>query len=416
MIRWLLLMYLGIACQGVTDIHSRNLTNSMKIIYEWKYIDYDFGSDEKRQAAIQSGDYNYTMNYLLDTDQWGDKTFVIIMKFNGVPSSLNVITNKTGNGGPLLAPYPDWTWAKNENCSGITSAYKIEIDMCDRLWVLDSGLINNVRSVCPPQLLVFDLNTSQLLKQVKIPHDIAVNTTTEKGALVTLSVQLLSCEVNGSTLVYIGDNEGFALIIYNNSDNSFQRLTSSTFASDPRYTTFTINGESFTLQSGIFGMALSPLTQNLYYSALSSHNLNYVNTEQFVKSQYQANNVHYQGKENILWTQASAKGISDNGVLFFGLVGDTSLACWNENRLLDRRNIEVVAKNKETLQAITGLKVKRRISFILVHGFPLEYEYVLAVSNRIQKVIYGFDFNDVNFRILIANVNDLIKNTRCISP
>lgn len=44
-------------------------------------------------------------------------------------------------------------------------------------------------------------------------------------------------------------------------------------------------------------------------------------------------------KENILWTQASAKGISDNGVLFFGLVGDTSLACWNENRLLDRRNI-----------------------------------------------------------------------------
>ena len=120
-------------------------------------------------------------------------------------------------------------------------------------------------------------------------------------------------------------------------------------------------------------------------------------------------------------------------------MGDTSLACWNENRLLDRRNIvsrifffifalkykytflilklqEVVAKNKETLQAITGLKVKRRISFILVHGFPLEYEYVLAVSNRIQKVIYGFDFNDVNFRILIANVNDLIKNTRCISP
>lgn len=73
MIRWLLLMYLGIAC--VTDIHSRNLTNSLKVIYEWKYIDYDFGSDEKRQAAIQSGDYNYTMNYLFDTDQWRGKLF-----------------------------------------------------------------------------------------------------------------------------------------------------------------------------------------------------------------------------------------------------------------------------------------------------------------------------------------------------
>lgn len=56
-----------------------------------------------------------------------DKTFVIIMKFNGVPSSLNVITNKTSNGGPLLAPYPDWTWAENENCTGIMSVYKIEV-------------------------------------------------------------------------------------------------------------------------------------------------------------------------------------------------------------------------------------------------------------------------------------------------
>lgn len=77
---------------------------------------------------------------------------------------------------------------------------------------------------------------------------------------------------------------------------------------------------------------------------------------------------------------------------------------------------EVVAKNKETLQAITGLKVKRNFLFIVISGLPIEYEYVLVVSNRIQKLFYGFDFNDVNFRILTASVNDLIKNTRCISP
>lgn len=77
---------------------------------------------------------------------------------------------------------------------------------------------------------------------------------------------------------------------------------------------------------------------------------------------------------------------------------------------------EVVAKNKETLQAITGLKVKRKILLFVVHGFPVEYEYVLAVSNRIQNAIHDFDFNNVNFRILIASVNDLIKNTRCTPP
>lgn len=76
---------------------------------------------------------------------------------------------------------------------------------------------------------------------------------------------------------------------------------------------------------------------------------------------------------------------------------------------------EVVAKNKETLQAIIGLKVKTKLPIIpiVIHGFPVVYEYVLAASNRMQKLFHGFDFNEVNFRILTANVDDLIKNTRC---
>lgn len=79
---------------------------------------------------------------------------------------------------------------------------------------------------------------------------------------------------------------------------------------------------------------------------------------------------------------------------------------------------EVVAKNKETLQAITGLKVKTRVPIfpIVIHGFPVVYEYVLAASNRMQKLFYGFNFNEVNFRILAAYVDDLIKNTRCTPP
>ena len=39
-------------------------------------------------------------------------------------------------------------------------------------------------------MLAFDLNTSQLLKQVHIPHDIAVNATTGKGGKgVFLAIQ-----------------------------------------------------------------------------------------------------------------------------------------------------------------------------------------------------------------------------------
>lgn len=45
----------------------------------------------------------------------------------GVPATLTVVTNKKGPGGPLLRPYPDWSWANNTNCSGITSAYAIAV-------------------------------------------------------------------------------------------------------------------------------------------------------------------------------------------------------------------------------------------------------------------------------------------------
>ena len=81
MIRWLLLMYLGIACQGITSVtvrenSPRKLANSMNVIHEWKYLDYDFGSDERRQAAIQSGEYDHTKNYPFDVDQWRGKIFV----------------------------------------------------------------------------------------------------------------------------------------------------------------------------------------------------------------------------------------------------------------------------------------------------------------------------------------------------
>ena len=82
MTTWLLLVVcLGIACQGITSVtvrenSPRKLANSMNVIHEWKYLDYDFGSDERRQAAIQSGEYDHTKNYPFDVDQWRGKIFV----------------------------------------------------------------------------------------------------------------------------------------------------------------------------------------------------------------------------------------------------------------------------------------------------------------------------------------------------
>ncbi|KAG6799624.1 major royal jelly protein 7 precursor [Apis mellifera caucasica] len=416
MTRWLFMVAcLGIACQGaiLRENSARNLKNSLKVMHEWKYMDYDFGSEEKRQAAIQSGEYDHTKNYPFDVDQWHDKTFVTVLRYDGVPSSLNVISEKTGNGGRLLQPYPDWSWTKYKDCSGIVSAYSIAIDKFDRLWVLDSGLVNNTQPMCFPKLLVFDLNSSQLIKQVDIPHEIAVNTTTEQGRLKSLAVQAIS-SVN--TLVYIADNKGDGLIVYQNSDDSFHRLTSNTFNYDPRYTKMTVEGESFTVQDGIYGMALSPMTNNLYYSPLASRDLYYVNTKPFIKSEYGENKVQYNGVQDVFNTQTTAKAVSKNGILFFGLVNNTAVGCWNEHQTLQRENTDIVAQNEETLQMIVGMKIKQLLPHIVIIDIDniINDEYMLVLTNRMQKILNNdLNFNDINFRILIRGVSDLLENTRC---
>ena len=83
MTKWLLLMVcLGIACQNIRggvvreNSSGKNLTNTLNVIHKWKYLDYDFDNDERRQAAIQSGEYDHTKNYPFDVDQWRGKIFL----------------------------------------------------------------------------------------------------------------------------------------------------------------------------------------------------------------------------------------------------------------------------------------------------------------------------------------------------
>lgn len=166
------------------------------------------------------------------------------------------------------------------------------------MWVLDTGIVGT-DVVCPAKLVVFDLHTSRLLRRIEIPKDVATNSTTGRGLLVTpvvqnvrrpfchkINVSLIYREMKrespmikhvDATQVYIADVEGYGLIVYNG--DSFRRLTSSAFDADLRHENYTIEGQTFQLDDGILGMAISPRRSRLYFSPMTSHNLNFVRTE-----------------------------------------------------------------------------------------------------------------------------------------
>lgn len=63
---------------------------------------------------------------------------------------------------------------------------------------------------------------------------------------------------------------------------------------------------------------------------------------------------------------------------------------------------------------IAGMKIKEELPHFVGHNKPVKDEYMLVLSNRMQKIINNdFNFDEVNFRILGANVKKLIRNTHC---
>lgn len=118
---------------------------------------------------------------------------------SGVASSLNYINIDSKDSSPILMPYPSWeansvesdgvssvkTSAGRTNApkasagngqlvdnSSIISTFRIRVDECDRLWVMDSGLadiLGNPKQIAPPALVIFDLNTNKLIRRFIIP-------------------------------------------------------------------------------------------------------------------------------------------------------------------------------------------------------------------------------------------------------
>lgn len=111
----------------------------------------------------------------------------------GVPATLSFFPRKVPLGSsPQLQAYPSWDWhsaGKGEiNCTKLISVYRTRLDRCNRLWVVDAGVItsiDNFTPVCPPKVVVFDLRTDQLVRHVTFPREV--------------NIMMLSCDKNMDT-------------------------------------------------------------------------------------------------------------------------------------------------------------------------------------------------------------------------
>lgn len=406
--------------------HESQKKSPLHLEYGWKKMDFAFQSDAERRNAVRAGTYNYTKIIPLDVDIWEKagrkKVFITMPTDVGVPATLATVSSEGDPHAPLLVPYPDWSWHRRGDCRSISSVYRVAVDEYDRLWVLDRGDDNR----CPPKLMTFDLNTDRLLSKYEFSQNLLVN----RSNLITPVVDVRDHGRN--TFVYIADVIG-GLIVYDHQSKSAWRVNHPLTLPEQAYSTHTIAGTTFYLADGVFGMALGPLEcgrkqsgsggggsyshnhgghgdrcqedRTLYFHALASRNENYVKTsvlrnrDNFPRGQNRASSA-FMSFEHKRPSQSAAQAMSDDGVLFSGLLPDLAMMCWNSEQPYAGWNLEVVAKDPETLQFTSGVKVRNGRLWVM--------------SCRYQRFATGtMNWNEVNYRVQSARVPDLIRGTKC---
>lgn len=244
---------------------SKQGDNKLRLVSLWSELEYEFPTPAEQQNALIQGKYVAGAGVPIDVEvdyrgRGQSKIFVTVPRFlPGVPITLGTMTGQRRNGGPVISAYPDYTWQSShgKNCDGITSVFRVTIDECKRLWVLDTGRIGD-EQLCRPQLLVFDLRSDRLIHRFKFP---VTQVRTGMSLFVTPVVDVRDpgpagrCE---NTMVYIADVTGFGILVYDLKRNRSWRTHNKLVYPHPYYGTFTVAGETFDLMDGVIGMALSP--------------------------------------------------------------------------------------------------------------------------------------------------------------
>ncbi|KYM83275.1 Major royal jelly protein 3 [Atta colombica] len=167
-----------------------------------------------------------------------------------VPATLAIVTNETGPGGPLLRPYPNWSWHNNNcTCEGIVNVIRVHI-RCNHIFALDSGKIGPDH-ICNPKLLIFNLKDDTLVKTIYIPFDIASNAT-GFGSLITpfIYVSKKCSQFLHKMIIFIADVQGKGLVVYDSSVKSMCRVESDYMI--PTENLASIANQTFPYNGGIF--------------------------------------------------------------------------------------------------------------------------------------------------------------------
>ncbi|XP_017089271.2 protein yellow [Drosophila bipectinata] len=377
--------------------------------YSWNQLDFAFPNNRLKEQAMASGDYIPQNALPVGVEHYGNRLFVTVPRWrDGIPATLTYINmDHSLTGSPELIPYPDWRANTAGDCANsITTAYRIKVDECGRLWVLDTGTVgigNTTTNPCPYAINIFDLATDTRIRRYELPSvDTNPNT-----FIANIAVDIgKNCD---DAYAYFADELGYGLISYSwELDKSWRFSAHSYFFPDPLRGDFNVAGINFQWgEEGIFGMSLSPIRSDgyrtLYFSPLASHRQFAVSTRilrdetrtedsyhDFIALDERGPNAH-----------TTARVMSDDGIELFNLIDQNAVGCWHSSMPYSPQFHGIVDRDDVGLVFPADVKID-------------EMKNVWVLSDRMPVFLLSdLDYADTNFRIYTAPLASLIENTVC---
>ncbi|KAF5300347.1 hypothetical protein FQR65_LT09177 [Abscondita terminalis] len=386
----------------------RAADNRMQEVFQWAALDYAYPDPKDRYNDLLTGKFIPGNNLPVGIEIWNDKLFVTVPRWKeGIPSTLNYVSlDDYRTKSPTLIPYPDWKSNEFGNCvNGLTTVYRIKVDKCDRLWVLDTGTFGieeTTTNPCPYALNVFDLRSNKRLRR----YEFRKEDTNPNTFIANIEVDLGSkCD---DAFAYMSDELGYGLIVYSWKDNISWRFEHGFFLPDPLAGDFKIGGLNFQwFQEGIFGMTLSPLQQDgyktLFFGPLASNrefavSTKILNDPRRVEDSY---NEFVALEDRGPKSHITSRAIDETGLTFFNLIDRNAVGCWHSVLPYNKDYMAVVAEDDKRLIFPSDVKVDRnRNLWVLSDQMPV---FLLSSLN----------YTEINFRVFAAPVEDLIKNNVC---
>lgn len=122
-----------LVCIVLVALQSNCYIQQLKIVAEWKSLDFVFPTPDVRQTAVRNG-YFAQANCVpidVDVDYQDDspsRIFVTIPRFTrGIPVTLGYVSGPRN----LIQPFPAYSWhsSHGNDCDGITSVFRISVSI-----------------------------------------------------------------------------------------------------------------------------------------------------------------------------------------------------------------------------------------------------------------------------------------------